>query len=179
MTVKKRIVKKPNMNKTEAESTQLELFNIKQNIKQLEARETELKNRLGEYMMKSFKPDAKGHFLFSTINSVGEKIHLQRQARKKVELNEERAKKLLAELGKKDLVVKQPQIAVEVTKDQLIDVLLEHAPHLIDEVETVDEKALEQAVLNEEIPMETFEEMCDINVTYAMTFIDDKKLQQE
>ena len=166
------------INKTEAENSQLELFTIKQNIKVLTERESSLKKRLGEYMEKSIKPDGKGHFLFTTVNEKGEKIHLQRQARKKVSLVESKAFEIVNSLGLKDKIIPTVQvIAPEVTNDQVLEVLEKHAPHLLTTSEKVDEKALEQSVLNGEITMEQFEEMCNVSITYAMTYIDDSKLQ--
>lgn len=178
----KRKAIKTTVNKTEAENSQLELFQIKQSQKQLETREKELKSRLGEYMMQSLKPDGKGHFLLTTLDSQGKKVHLQRQARKSVKLNVGRALKFVQENGLDNLYYSEPKVAEEVTQDQIIEVLLAHAPHLLVESEQVDEKGLEQAVLNEEITMEQLEELCDINITYAMTFIKDtdvEKAQQE
>lgn len=170
------------INKTEAENSQLELFQIKQTQKQLETREKELKARLGEYMGKALQPDGKGHFLLTTTDSSGNKVHLQKQARKSIKLNQERAISFLTENGFEDLVITEPVVAEEVTQDQVIEVLLKHAPHLLAESEKVDEKALEQAVVNEEIEMAQFEELCDVNITYAMTFLKDadvEKAQQE
>lgn len=166
------------INKTEAENSQLELFQIKQSMKQLETREKELKERLGEFMMKSLKPDGKGHFLFSTVDKDGNKVHLQRQARKKISLNQDRAKQFLIENKMDELIVTEPVVHPDATQDQVIEVLLAHAPHLIANHEFVDEKGLEQAVINEEIKMEQFEELCDINITYAMTFIKDSDVEK-
>lgn len=164
----------------EMQNKQLELFRVKQQLKMLGGRENELKNELGTYMEKTFKPDVSGHYLFTTVDSEGNKIHLQRQARKKISLNEERAK---AYLKKKKLlskvVTKKEVIASDVTDEQVLDVLAEHAPHLLEKIEVMDESAIEQLVTSEVIPMDEFEGLCDININYAMAYIDDKKLQQE
>lgn len=177
--IKRKKKEEPSFNKTEMENMQLEFFRVKEQAKLLKKREDELKKKLDEYMAKVFKPDTKGHYLFSTIDETGKKIHLQKQARKSIKLNEDRAKQYLSEHGFEHVIVSSPAVAPEVTQDQIIEVLEKHAPHLLAEEEKVDETALEQLVVNEEIPFDEFEQLCDINITYAMTFIDDKKLQQE
>lgn len=175
----KKKVETPSYNKTEMENSQLELFRLKDQKKMLEKRENELKQRLGDYMAHSFKPDSKGHFLFTVLNEKGEKIHLQKQARKKITLNDERAISYLENKGLTDAIVEKQVVGADVTQDQIIEVLEKFAPHLLDKKIVVDEPTIEQMLGNEQIPMEDFEELCDINITYAMTFIDDKKLQSE
>jgi hypothetical protein len=170
---------KPSYNKTEMENMQLEFYRVKDQMKLLKKREEDLKKRLDEFMSATLKPDQKGHYLFTVLDEQGNRIHLQKQARKSISLNEERAIPYLEEHGLTQAVVIKEVVAEEVTQDQIIEVLIRHAPHLVVEKVAVDESALEQLVLNEEIPMDEFEGLCDINVTYAMTFIDDKKLQQD
>jgi hypothetical protein len=179
MVVIKRKKKSDVANKTEMTNLQLEFHRIKEQRKLLEKREKEVKGRLDEYMSKAFEPDSKGHYLFTTVDENGNNIHLQKQARKKISLNEDRAFAYLIENGLEEAIVEKEVIAEEVTQDQIIEVLLQHASHLVDKKTSVDESTLEQMVTSEKIPMSDFEELCDINITYAMTFIDDKKLQQE
>jgi delta 1-pyrroline-5-carboxylate dehydrogenase len=162
--------------KTMAENDQQEFFNLKQQMKQLESRSNELKARLDKYMSKNLHPDKKGHFLFTVLNENGERIHLQKQARKKVSLNEERAKAYLLEKGFNDFMIQKEVIAKDVTQDQI---LAELPDHFKDVVEAVDEDYLTQLIGNEEISMEDFESICDINITYAMTYIADDKLEKE
>ena len=177
---KKKVVAKTGvMNKTEAENSQLELFNVLSTKRALEKREKELKERLGEYMNSHLKTDDKGHRLLTTLDNEGNKVHLQRQARKSVKLNQERTIEFLLENGFEDIIQEEEIIAPEVTTDQIIDVLIKHAPDFIIKQDKVDELLLEQAVTEERISMTQFESLCDITVTYAMTFIDDKILQQE
>lgn len=172
------IKKKPSYNLTEMQNTQLEFALIKEQKKQLEQREKELRGRLDEFMTATLKPDSKGHYLFTTINEKGEKIHLQKQARKKINLDRERAIKYLKKNGYKALMYEDFVIAEEVTQDQIIEVLEKHAPEFLDKVVLVDEAGLEQAVLNEEIPMEDFESLCDIEISYAMAFVKDSLLEE-
>lgn len=176
---KKKIAEKPSYNLTEMTNTQLEFFKIKEQKKLLEKREAELKKRLDEFMQASIKPDKKGHYLFSTVDEKGNPIHLQKQARKKVQLNEERAKAFLLENGHDDVIVEKEFVAADVTQDQITEIIAKHATHFLDVKEAVDEVALEQLITEGTISLEEFESICDINVTYAMTFVDDKKLQQE
>jgi hypothetical protein len=170
---------KPSFNKTEMDNLQLEFYRVKDQMKMLKKREDELKKRLDDFMSATLKPDQKGHYLFTVLDEQGNRIHLQKQARKSISLNEERAIPYLYDKGLSQAIVEKEVIAEEVTQDQVIEVLLKHAPHLVVEKVAVDESTLEQMVLNEHIPMDEFETLCDIKVTYAMTFIDDKKLQQE
>lgn len=174
---KKIIRKKSKYNKTEMENAQLEFFRIKEQRKQLEKREAELKGVLDDYITNTAKPDSKGHYLFTTLNEKGEKIHLQKQSRRKITLNIERATKYLTDNGLKHLIYMKDIIPEDVAKEQIIEVLLQHAPHLTTAELSVDESQLEQLVINEEIPVEEFEELCDINQTYAITFIRDDKLE--
>jgi hypothetical protein len=170
---------KPSFNKTEMENLQLEFYRVKDQMKLLKKREDDLKKRLDGFMSATLKPDQKGHYLFTVLDEKGNRIHLQKQARKSISLNDERAIPYLLEHGFADAVVEKEVIADDVTQDQIIEVIAEHATHFLDIKKQVDETAIEQLVLNEEIPMDEFESLCDIEVTYAMTFIDDKKLQQD
>jgi hypothetical protein len=171
----------PSLNKTSAENYQLELYTIKQQKKQLEAREKELAGLLAPFMEQHFKPSPKGHFLFSTVDSKGNKIHLQRQARRKVTLNEERAKAFLKKNGLwEEAVEVKEKLADEITQDQIIEVMKNNGfGDFIDEEEVINEEWLEQLVTSGKIEMKDFETLCDINTTYAMTYIDDSKLQKE
>jgi hypothetical protein len=172
---------KPSLNKTSAENYQLELYTIKQQKKQLETREKELAGLLASYMEQNYKPSPKGHFLFSTVDSKGNKIHLQRQARRKITLNEERAKAFLKSAGLYEQAVEvKEKVADEITQDQIIEVMKNNGfGDFIDEEEVINEEWLEQLVTSGEIEIADFETLCDINTTYAMTYIDDSKLQKE
>lgn len=181
-TIKRKAKKEaPNavINKTEAENSQLELFKVLATKKQLETREKELKARLATYMETALPTDDKGHRLFKVTDADGKNIYLQRQARKSIKLNQERAITFLKENDLAELVVPTYEIASEVTQDQLIEVLQKHAPEFLNAIEYVDEKQLETEVINEKITMEQLESLCDINITYAMTYIDEKKLEQQ
>ena len=175
---KKSTETKPTFNKTEYENHQLELYRLKQQKSLIEKREKELKQRLDEYMTNVLTPDSKGHYTFTVVDENGNRIHLQKQARKSISLNEERAAEYLEEHGLTQAIVEKDVIAEEVTEEQIIEVLMRHAPHFLDKKNVVDESSLEQLVQEGTIPMEDFEKLCDIKITYAMTFIDDKKMQQ-
>lgn len=171
--------KKPSFNLTEMTNTQIEFHQIKEQRKMLEEREKQLKERLDKFLTATITPDSKGHYLHTVIGKNGEKLHLQKQARKKITLNEEKALEYLEEHGHDDLIITKNVIAEEVTQDQVIEVLEKYAKHLLDEKTVVDEIGLEQAVLKEEIPMDEFEELCNIDITYAMAFVKDHLLERE
>jgi delta 1-pyrroline-5-carboxylate dehydrogenase len=173
----KRKKKEPvSFNKTEMENAQLEFYRLKEQKKLLDKREDELKKRLSEYMERAISPDSNGHYTFTTLNEKGEKVHLQRQARKKVVLNPERAIDYLASNGYEDAIVGDEVIASDVTQMQVLDVLAQHAPHLLEKVTKPDEVAVEQLVTSGTIPFSDFEQLCDITTTYAMSFVADKNL---
>lgn len=177
--VRKKVIQEPLFNKTEMDNSQLELYRVKQQMKQLEKREKELKGRLDEFMTHTFTPDAKGHYMFSTVDENGNKIHLQKQARKKISMNQERALKYFHENNMLGVLEDKEVVAEEVTQDQVLEVLSKHAPHLLDRKTVINETAVEQSLTDGDLFMEDFEKLCDINITYAMTYIDDKKLQKE
>lgn len=169
--------KKPSYNLTEMQNTQIEFANIKAQKKQLEDREKELRDRLELFMERTFEADSKGHKLFTTIGTKGEKLHLQRQSVRKIELNLERAIEYLSKNGHADLINDVTVVAEDVTKDQIIEVLENHAEHLTDIKTVVDEGALEQLVLGKKIPMKEFEALCDIEQSFRMAFVKDALLE--
>ena len=167
-------------NLTEMQNAQLELLRNKEQQKQLKIREEELKNRVGTYMEKVLKPSSNGHYLFTTISETGEKIHLQRQARKKISLDTDKAMKYLKKKKKFAHIIQERQVvAPEVTQDQVLDVLVRYAHEYVDDEEYVDEKALKDAVLSGDIPTEDFEDFCKVDISYAMVFVPDEKLEKE
>lgn len=170
--------KKPSYNLTEMQNKQQEFALLKENMKLMKKREDQLKAELDAFMTNTLETDAKGHRLFTVVNERGEKVHLQKQARKKVSLNTERAIEYLNKSGHTELVEVTTVIAEEVTQDQIIEVLDKKAKHLLDTKVVVDEVGLEQAVINEEIPMDEFESICDIELSYAMAFVKDIILEE-
>lgn len=162
--------------KTQAENDQLEFYRLKEQRKMIDKREKELKERLDSYMSKALTPDKKGHFLFTVLDEEGNKIHLQKQARKKVVLNEEEALEFLRENGHDEAIIEKTVIAPEVTEDQIIDELPDS---YLDTKIVVDQSVLESLVKEEKISMDDFEKLCTIQVTYAMTYIPDERLEKE
>ncbi|MMZ46492.1 hypothetical protein D1872_81090 [compost metagenome] len=164
--------------KTQAENDQLELARLKEQIKVLTKREEELKNRLASYMEKNFQPDSKGHYLFTVIDANGKPIHLQRQARKKISINNEVAIPWLKKKHK-EAIIPVEKIADDVTQDQIIEALANSGyDEFIDVEERVDEDYLAQLISEGTLSMSDFEKLCKIDVSYAMTYISDEKLQE-
>jgi hypothetical protein len=173
----------PVYTKTQAENDQQELVKIKAQIKELGKREDELKARLESYMMKAFKPDSKGHLLFTVAGADGKNYNLQRQRRRKITLNQEKAIPWLRENKFLDAIKTVDIVAAEVTQDQLVEALLDFGyASYVDTKEIADDIAISQLVQQGIISIEDMEALCDFSDTYAMTYIKDddvKKAQQE
>lgn len=167
-------------NATQLQNDILELANVKAQIKMLQTRETELKNRASSGVETHTKADAVGHFTYPVINAEGKKLYFQKQARTKVSLNKERLRELLEEKGMtREVFIPVQQVAPEVTQDQLIEILESHAPHYLDTIEIVDDSNLEQLMLAGEIEEKEFESVLDKNTTYAHTFVDAKLIEKD
>jgi hypothetical protein len=124
-----------------------ELDTLKANKKLLEAREAELKADLVVYLEAEGVKDTKGSF--NIITEVDGKQKLaQKQARKTVKLNQERSEELFKKLG----------IWEEVTETKTV----------------LNEDYIEQALLNGKLTQEQFENLCDINTTFAIVVMDYK-----
>lgn len=177
MAKKLKIKRRPSKNLTELTNMQLEFKRVKEQKKLLEKRENELKAKLDEYLT-TLPKDRQGHRTFTTVDENGERIHLMKQARRKVQLNPERAMGMLRKRGFNDVIVEKEVIAAEVTDDQILDVLEKAAPEYLDIAEVVDEDALQTLIENGDITLDEFEKMCDIDESYAITFVSDKKYQE-
>lgn len=166
--VKKKASNKISANKTTIDNLVIEIQSIKQQKKLLEQREKELIDRVTPYVEKTVSQDSSKNYNYRVVSPTGEIIVFQRQARKKISLNHERAIRILKARKLFDAIYITEKIAPEVTEDQLIDAIIKAKMQAyLDTVEVVDEGVLEQLLLNEEINQEDFEEMCDMDITYA------------
>lgn len=125
-----------------------ELTIIKDQKKLIEQREKELKDILGEILEGEGVKDSKGSFKLV----VGDKL-AQKQARKTVKLNRERAEELFKSLGIWEEVV---EIKEEINED-----------------------AVEQALLADKFSMEQLEDITDVKTTYAIVLGDYKPEEDE
>lgn len=125
-----------------------ELTIIKDQKKLIEQREKELKDILGEILEGEGVKDSKGSFKLV----VGDKL-AQKQARKTVKLNRERAEELFKSLGIWEEVV---EIKEEINED-----------------------AVEQALLADKFSMEQLEDITDVKTTYAIVLEDYKPEEDE
>ena len=120
-----------------------ELTSLKDRKKDIEKREKELKAQLGEILEGEGIKDSKGSFKLV----VGDKL-AQKQARKSVKLNREKAEEFFKSIG---------------IWDEVIEIK-----------EEINEDSVEQALLAEKFSMEELEEITDIKVTYAIVINDYK-----
>lgn len=125
-----------------------ELTVLKDRKKDIEKREKELKDQLGQILEAEGIKDSKGNFKLV----VGDKL-AQKQARKSVKLNREKAEEFFKSIG---------------IWDEVIEVK-----------EEINEDYVEQALLAEKFTMEELEEITDIKVSYAIVINDYKPEEEE
>lgn len=125
-----------------------ELETLKQNKKTIESREKALKDDLGKILEAEGTKDSKGSFKLI----LGDKV-AQKQARKSVSINPDKAEVLFKELG--------------IWKD------------VIETKEIINESLVEQAIVDEKLSMENLEEVTDIKVSYAIVIGDYKPEEEE
>ena len=125
-----------------------ELTALKDRKKDIEKREKELKDQLGQILEGEGIKDSKGSFKLI----VGDKL-AQKQARKSVKLNREKAEEFFKSIGIWDDVI---EIKEEINED-----------------------SVEQALLAEKFTMEELEDITDIKVTYAIIINDYKPEDEE
>ena len=125
-----------------------ELTALKDRKKDIEKREKELKDQLGQILEGEGIKDSKGSFKLI----VGDKL-AQKQARKSVKLNREKAEEFFKSIGIWDDVI---EIKEEINED-----------------------SVEQALLTEKFTMEELEDITDIKVTYAIIINDYKPEDEE
>ena len=125
-----------------------ELTVLKDRKKDIEKREKELKEQLGTILEAEGVKDSKGSFKLV----VGDKL-AQKQARKSVKLNREKAEEFFKSIGIWDEVI---EIKEEINEDYV-----------------------EQALLADKFSMEELEKISDIKVTYAIVINDYKPEEEE
>ena len=164
--------------KSTAETLLVELVTLHEKRKTIEKREGEIKDQLIKYLEKNISPDSKGHYTFEVLDPFGIPLIFQRQARKKISINQEKAISFFRENNLHSCFTEKEVIAKEVTQDQIVEVLLKHGyTNFIDREEVVDEIAVEKHILDGKLSMEDFENLCDTKITYANVVIkgEDKK----
>ena len=125
-----------------------ELTVLKDRKKDIEKREKELKEQLGTILEAEGVKDSKGNFKLV----VGDKL-VQKQARKSVKLNREKAEEFFKSIGIWDEVI---EIKEEINEDYV-----------------------GQALFADKFSMEELEEITDIKVTYAIVINDYKPEEEE
>lgn len=125
-----------------------ELTVLKDRKKDIEKREKELKEQLGIILEGEGVKDSKGSFKLV----VGDKL-VQKQARKSVKLNREKAEEFFKSIG---------------IWDEVIEIK-----------EEINEDFVEQALLAEKFTMEELEKITDIKVSYAIVINDYKPEEEE
>lgn len=125
-----------------------ELTVLKDRKKDIEKREKELKGQLGTILEGEGVKDSKGSFKLV----VGDKL-VQKQARKSVKLNREKAEEFFKSIGIWEEVI---EIKEEINEDYV-----------------------EQALLADKFSMEELEKISDIKVTYAIVINDYKPEEEE
>lgn len=168
-------IKRKTINKTAIDNAVVELDKIKQQLKLLGGRETELKDMISEYVSRHIKPDNKSNYLYRVLSSTGIPILFQRQARKKIVINQEKAVQFMRDNDLEDYISLQQVVAEEVTEDQVLDALIESGyEEYIDEAEVVTEDTLEEMINEGIITPDDLESFCDINITYAVYCAEEK-----
>jgi len=125
-----------------------ELTVLKDRKKDIEKREKELKDQLGQILEVEGIKDSKGSFKLV----VGDKL-AQKQARKSVKLNREKAEEFFKSIG---------------IWEEVIEIK-----------EEINEDFVEQALLAEKFTMEELEKISDIKVSYAIVINDYKPEEEE
>ena len=133
--------KKTKVTGRNVEDVIFELSALKDKKKDIEKREKELKEALGIILEGEGVKDSKGSFKMI----VGDKL-AQKQARKSVKLNEERAKEFFSSIGIWEEVI---EIKEELNEDKV-----------------------EQALIAEKFTMDELESITDIKVSYAIVVSD-------
>lgn len=145
---KAKLKKKTTVVARSAEDIVHELTVLKDRKKDIEKREKELKDQLGQILEAEGVKDSKGSFKLV----VGDKL-VQKQARKSVKLNREKAEEFFKSIG---------------IWEEVIEVK-----------EEINEDFVEQALLAEKFTMEELEKITDIKVSYAIVINDYKPEEEE
>ena len=148
MVAKAKLKKKTTVVARSVEDVVHELTVLKDRKKDIEKREKELKEQLGTILEAEGVKDSKGSFKLV----VGDKL-AQKQARKSVKLNREKAEEFFKSIG---------------IWDEVIEIK-----------EEINEDSVEQALLAEKFTVDELEEITDIKVTYAIVINDYKPEEEE
>ena len=148
MMAKAKLKKKTTVVARSVEDIVHELTVLKDRKKDIEKREKELKEQLGTILEAEGVKDSKGSFKLV----VGDKL-AQKQARKSVKLNREKAEEFFKSIGIWDEVI---EIKEEINEDYV-----------------------EQALLADKFSMEELEKISDIKVSYAIVINDYKPEEEE
>ena len=148
MVAKANLKKKTTVVARSVEDVVYELTVLKDRKKDIEKREKELKDQLGQILEAEGVKDSKGSFKLV----VGDKL-AQKQARKSVKLNREKAEEFFKSIGIWEEVI---EIKEEINEDYV-----------------------EQALLAEKFTVDELEEITDIKVTYAIVINDYKPEEEE
>jgi hypothetical protein len=124
---------------------------IQQQKTELVKKEDELKKEINAHVDKVIQPDSNGHRFFIVTGYDGSQLIFEREARKSIKLNEERARELLA----KKKLLKQA----------------------IRTIEVLDEEAINGFVVSNLLTLDELKSITDINVTYASKFV--KRIKAE
>lgn len=145
---KAKLKKKTKVVNRSVEDVVHELTALKDRKKDIEKREKELKEQLGEILEGEGIKDSKGSFKLV----VGDKL-AQKQARKSVKLNRDRAEEFFKSIGIWEEVV---EIKEEINEDNV-----------------------EQALLADKFTMDELETITDVKTTYAIVIADYKPEEEE
>lgn len=146
--VKAKLKKKTTVVARSVEDVVHELTALKDRKKDIEKREKELKEQLGIILEGEGVKDSKGSFKLV----VGDKL-AQKQAKKSVKLNREKAEEFFKSIG---------------IWDEVIEIK-----------EEINEDSVEQALLAEKFTMEDLEKITDIKVSYAIVINNYKPEEEE
>lgn len=168
---------------SELEYKVIKFKQVKDEIKKLQAVEKALRDEL-EAHMNTLQKDPKGHSLVRVVDAEGDLLSLQRQVRRKISVDEEALAKYLIENEYDDYLVPSKRIKKDVPEEDVINQLVEAESELVEDFVTFEEKRIEKAVMEGEIPAEDFESLCEVKETIVVTFVkeedeEDKKEEEK
>lgn len=168
--------KRVGMSESEVQYKVLEFRRLKEEKKEIEKREKELRDELEAYIEQNLEKEANGSALYSTLDEEGNKVSLQRRINKRISLDEERAVALLSQIPEGENIVEEEEVvSKEVTQDQILEILQEHAPEYLERKQVVNEDLLKEAVTNGDISIDEFEKMCNIKETVVVAFVKEEE----
>lgn len=149
----KEVIEKP-VNKLPHEFYRIaeELNHVKEMKKDLEARETDLKNELGKLLEENCYKDSKGSYI-TKIEIDGKEKVVKKECRKRPKLNAERAEEYFRAHKLWDFVTEKREV--------------------------INESYVEQAVLQGKMSAKDLESITDMNTSYAIVIRDYKPEDEE